>query len=126
MVSEYHLLYMAKDHLLHFYNFDVLHMTQLFISPCSVCFAFEPTLVEITYLGDEHTYGSIHKRVDSVPHSKILQRNSMTFKPPSHRASGNGAPLISDCLVSFGFIHHMPKFWLCKHPTLIVKLNPLA
>ena len=26
MVSEYHLLNMAKDHLLHFYNLDALHM----------------------------------------------------------------------------------------------------
>ena len=73
-----------------------------------------------------HTCGSIDKRIDSVPHSMIYQKKSASFKPPSCRASGNGAPLISGCLVSLGFIHHMPKFWLCKHPTSIMKLNPVC
>ena len=42
----------------------------LFISQCSVCYAFEPTLVVITYLSDEHICGSTNKQVDSVLQSK--------------------------------------------------------
>ena len=116
-------LYLAKDHILHYHNFNVLHMNHLFISQCSVCYAFRATLMVMMYLGDEHTCDSIHKRVDSLPHSRIFQQNRMPFKPPSYRASGNDAPLISGCLVLFGYIHHMTKLWLCKHPTSIVKFN---
>ena len=119
-------LVLVKDHVLHFYNFDVLHMNNLFISRRSVCYAFEPTLMVIMYLSDEHICGSNNKRFDSVPHSRILQKNSMPFKPPSYRASGNGVPLISGCLVSCGLIHHTPKFWLCKLPTSVAKMNPFA
>ena len=79
---------------------DALQINNLFSRWCSVCYAFEPTLVVIMYPGYEHIGGSIHKQVDSVPHSVVFQKDSLTFKAPSCRASGNGAPLISGCLVS--------------------------
>ena len=118
MVSVHHPLYILKDHIIHFYNFDVLQMSNLFSRQCSVCYAFEPM-----YISYQHICGSTNKRVDTAPHSRIFQKYSMIFKSSSYRASGNGAPVISGCLVSCGFIHHMPNFWLSKYPTPIVKLN---
>ena len=73
---------------------DALQMKNIFSRWCSVCYVFEPTLVVITYPGYEHIGGGIHKQVDSVPHSGVFQKDSLTFKPPSCRA------IISGCLVS--------------------------
>ena len=125
MGSEYHLLCMAKNHILHFSSFDALRMNHIFISQCSVCYAFEPTLVVIIYLSDEHICGSTNKLADSVPYSRIFQKISMTFKPPTHRPrlSGNGF------LWVLGIIWlHTPyaQILVVQDPTSIARLIPFA